>query len=220
MATKSIVNWLNKTLDFTNLLKSRIILYIFFVLSIAQLYTYSVTYDYLYAAIFILVGFLVSFFSKNMIVIMCFALSLSYMLKYGDSIRDTREGMNTKLDEGDLKDNDTLTIDKNVSSKKVSDDMEKLLDILPAKTNDSGKSDTVIPKKTEDKSSEDNNIKKIKKTMDKLDPGMDKETQAEYKNLLELQLKLIDGISNMQPVLSEVAKKIDSMKNTMKSPGF
>lgn len=220
MSTKSIVNWINKTFDFTNLLKSRIVLYIFFVLSIAQLYTFSVTYDYMHAAIFILVGFLVSFFSKNMIVIMCFALSLSYMLKYGDSMRNMTEGMNTRLDEGDLKDNDTLTIDKNMGSKKVSDDVDKLVDILPAKINNNDKSDTVIPKKTQGGSSEDNNVKKMKKAMEKLDPGMDKESQAEYKNLLELQLKLIDGISNMQPILSEVANKIDSMKNTMRTPGF
>jgi hypothetical protein len=142
------------------------------------------------------------------------------MLKYGDSMRNMTEGMNTRLDEGDLKDNDTLTIDKNMGSKKVSDDVDKLVDILPAKINNNDKSDTVIPKKTQGGSSEDNNVKKMKKAMEKLDPGMDKESQAEYKNLLELQLKLIDGISNMQPILSEVANKIDSMKNTMRTPGF
>jgi len=218
MSTKSIVNWINKTFDFTNLLKSRIVLYIFFILSIAQLYTYSVTYDYLYAAIFLLVGFLVSFFSKNMIVILCFALSLSYMLKYGDSIRYQNEGMTTKLEEGDLKDNDTLTVDKIKGSIKFKDDVEDIPNISPTKTKDN---DGIISKMMEDNTTEKkddtDNTKKIKKAMNNMTPGMDKETQAEYKNLLELQLKLIDGISNMQPVLSEVAQKIDNMKKTMKS---
>ena len=207
MSTKSIVNWINKTFDFTNLLKSRIVLYVFFILSIAQLYTYSVTADYLSAVIFLLVGFLVSFFSKNMIVIMCFALSLSYMLKYGESMRNMHEGMTGKMEEGNMS-------EENPSSTEINETSDS----------PSGSEDTEMskeepkPKPTVKMPALDK--ENIKEAMSKASPGMDKETQAEYKNLLELQLKLIDGISNMQPVLSEVAQKIDSMKKTMKSPGF
>jgi hypothetical protein len=154
-----------------------------------------------------------------MIVILCFALSLSYMLKYGDAMRYQNEGMTTKLEEGNLKDNDSINIDKKTDSVKIKDDIGKISDISTTK-----KKDSVIPELSENKpieKKEDNdNTKKLKKTMNNMTPGMDKETQAEYKNLLELQLKLIDGISNMQPVLSEVAQKIDNMKKTMKSPGF
>ena len=207
MSTKSSDNWMNKTFDFTNLLKSRIVLYIFFILSIAQLYTYSVTADYLSAVIFILVGFLVSFFSKNMIVIMCFALSLSYMLKYGESMRNIHEGMTGKMEEGNMSEEDPTSteIDETSDSPSGSEDTEIPKEMPKPKT----KSTVKMP--TLDKEN-------IKEAMSKASPGMDKETQMEYKNLLELQLKLIDGISNMQPVLSEVAQKIDNMKKTMKNP--
>jgi hypothetical protein len=188
---------MNKTFDFTNLLKSRIVLYVFFILSISQLYTYSVTADYLSAVIFLLVGFLVSFFSKNMIVIMCFALSLSYMLKYGESMRNMQEGMTGNTKKGNMSEKDPM-------SKKIDETSDS----------PSGSEDTEMPEETEEMS---NDKAKITEEMSKASPGMDKETQAEYKNLLELQLKLIDGISNMQPVLSEVAQKIDGMKKTMKS---
>ena len=126
MSTKSIVNWMNKTFDFTNLLKSRIVLYIIFILSISQLYTYSVTADYLSAVIFILVGFLVSFFSKNMIVIMCFALSLSYMLKYGESVRNMQEGMTGNTQEGNMSEEDPTSteIDETSDSPSGSEDKE------------------------------------------------------------------------------------------------
>jgi len=202
MSTKSIVNWINKTFDFTNLLKSRIVLYIFFILSIAQLYTYSVTYDYLSAVIFLLVGFLVSFFSKNMIVIMCFALSLSYMLKYRESMRNMQEGMTDTMTEGNMSEKDPMSkeIDETSDSPSGSEDTE-----MPKP-----KPKSTVKMPTLDKPD-------ITGPMSKASPGMDKETQAEYKNLLELQLKLIDGISNMQPVLTEVAQKIDGMKKTMKS---
>jgi len=203
MSTKSIVNWINKTFDFTNLLKSRVVLYIFFILSIAQLYTYSVTADYLSAVIFLLVGFLVSFFSKNMIVIMCFALSLSYMLKYGESIRNMQEGMTDTMTEGNMSEEDPTSteIDETSDSPSGSEDKE-----MPKP-----KPKSTVKMPTLDKPD-------ITEPTSKASPGMDKETQAEYKNLLELQLKLIDGISNMQPVLTEVAQKIDGMKKTMKSP--
>ena len=195
---------MNKTFDFTNLLKSRIVLYIFFILSISQLYTYSVTADYLSAVIFLLVGFLVSFFSKNMIVIMCFALSLSYMLKYGESMRNMQEGMTDKMEmtEGNMSEEDpsSTEIDKTSDSEDI--------EIPKPKSKPKPKSTIKMPT---DKA-------KITEEMSNASPGMDKETQAEYKNLLELQLKLIDGISNMQPILSEVAQKIDGMKKTMKSP--
>jgi len=130
-----------------------------------------------------------------MIVIMCFALSLSYMLKYGDSMRNDIEGMTGEIKEGNMSEEDPSSSEIVTDDKSDAESMPKL-EIKP---------------KSKDK---------IKEAMSKVSPGMDKETQAEYKNLLELQLKLIDGISNMQPILSEVAQKIDGMKKTMKSPGF
>lgn len=206
MSTKSIINWINKTFDFSNLLKSRTILYGFFILSIAQLYTYSVNNDYLYSVIFLLVGFLVSFFSKNMIVILCFALCCSYVLKYRESINDSYEGMTTSSDIEELTTGETMSSQPGVKEEiTLLNDVDKTKDILSTDVDDE--------KKTDDK-----NKQKIKKTMKAVSPGMDKETQKEYKDLLELQLKLIDGISNMQPVLSEVAQKIDNMKKTMRSP--
>jgi hypothetical protein len=136
-----------------------------------------------------------------MIVIMCFALSLSYMLKYGDSMRNDIEGMTGEMKEGNMSEGDPTSseIDKEDS---VTDKPETPKEMPKPKA-----------KMPADKAT-------IKEPMAKASPGMDKETQAEYKNLLELQLKLIDGISNMQPILSEVAQKIDGMKKTMKSPGF
>jgi hypothetical protein len=137
------------------------------------------------------------------------------MLKYGESMRNMHEGMTGKMEEGNMSEEDpsSTEIDETSDSTSSGEDKEMSKEMpkstLPMPTNKK--------KITEEMS---NDKAKITKEMSKASPGMDKETQAEYKNLLELQLKLIDGISNMQPVLSEVAQKIDSMKKTMKSPGF
>jgi hypothetical protein len=123
------------------------------------------------------------------------------MLKYGESMRNMHEGMTDKMEmkEGNMSEEDPSSTEIDETSDSPSDSEDKEMP--------KSKSTVTMP----------TNKKKITEAMSKASPGMDKETQAEYKNLLELQLKLIDGISNMQPVLSEVAQKIDSMKKTMKS---
>jgi hypothetical protein len=123
------------------------------------------------------------------------------MLKYGESMRNMHEGMTGNTKKGNMSEKDPMSteIDETSDSPSGSEYIE-----MP---NDKAK---ITEEMSNDKA-------KITEEMSKASPGMDKETQAEYKNLLELQLKLIDGISNMQPVLSEVAQKIDGMKKTMKS---
>jgi len=130
------------------------------------------------------------------------------MLKYGDSIRYQNEGMTTKL-EGDSSSTEGFEEENFIESNSTE---EISPDKNYATLDEVSTSDKITPTMKKDESVS----KKVKKAMN-MAPGMDKETQAEYKNLLELQLKLIDGISNMQPVLSEVAQKIDNMKKTMKS---
>ena len=88
--SKLIIKWINKTFDFRNLLKSRVILYLLFVAALVQLYVFSISGDYVIATLLLLVGFLVSFFSKNMIVILCLALVIANIFKYG--LVDGKEG--------------------------------------------------------------------------------------------------------------------------------
>jgi hypothetical protein len=124
------------------------------------------------------------------------------MLKYRESMRNMQEGMTDTMTEGNMSEKDPMSkeIDETSDSPSGSEDTE-----MPKP-----KPKSTVKMPTLDKPD-------ITGPMSKASPGMDKETQAEYKNLLELQLKLIDGISNMQPVLTEVAQKIDGMKKTMKS---
>jgi len=215
MNFKSVVQWLNKTFDFTYLLRSRIILYFLFILSISHLYFFTVMGDYVYAVIFLLVGFLVSFFSKNMIVIMCFALAISYTLRYGTYKQNyenmstmegmTGEGMTDEGMTGESMTGEGMT-DTDTSLNKFP---EKPI-VLDGELSKPGETTTNIADSIKD-------LAKPVKPPKGLSPGADKNTQLEYKKLLELQLKVIDGISNLQPILSEVATKIDDMKSNVNS---
>jgi len=68
---------------FKSLLSNRGVLYILFVLAIGNLFYLGTSNDIWTIAAFVLTGFLTSFFSKNMVVILCIALAVSSIIKYG-----------------------------------------------------------------------------------------------------------------------------------------
>ena len=77
--------------SFNAWLYSRWVLYFLFVLAIGNIYYLLVHYDYFTLTAFILVAFLTTFFSKNMVVILCISLVISTILK---SVRLT-EGLSS-----------------------------------------------------------------------------------------------------------------------------
>jgi len=98
------------------------------VLAIGNLFYLGTSNDIWTIAIFVLTGFLTSFFSKNMVVILCIALVVSSIIKYGTP-KESFEGFNG------LTDNDKT---------KIRDAVEGLLGASPnkkkeedAKTDDS-----------------------------------------------------------------------------------
>jgi len=90
--------------NFKFLLYNRIVLYFVFILAIGNLVYLGTSNDLTTIGIFALVGFLTSFFSKNMIVILCIALVVSAISKYGTSV-GVSEGMkNSELPDIKLED--------------------------------------------------------------------------------------------------------------------
>jgi hypothetical protein len=59
------------------------VLYFILLLSLANLFYLVNSNDYAFAGAFILIGFITSFFSKNMVVILCIALVSTNVLQFG-----------------------------------------------------------------------------------------------------------------------------------------
>ena len=83
-------------MNYYAVLNSRILLYFILFLSIIDLLFFSVVGEYLYIAIFILIGFLTSFFSKNMMVILTIAMVCTNVIRFGRDVRV--EGMEDGID--------------------------------------------------------------------------------------------------------------------------
>ena len=102
---KASKNMLSKSLLKTDLLHNKIFLYIVFAVSLANLLIWVVAGDIVNVILFMLVGFLTAFFSKNMIVILLFSLVISNIIKFGINIG--KEGFSEGADgDGDGDDDD------------------------------------------------------------------------------------------------------------------
>jgi hypothetical protein len=80
------------------ILDSRVILYFIFIIALSDLFFLLNTNDMFSVSIFFIIGFLTSFFSKNMIVILCMAIFFTNILKYGS--KATLEGFDEDFEEG------------------------------------------------------------------------------------------------------------------------
>lgn len=85
------------------LLENKIVLYIVAAIAIVNLLTFANKKDYNSVLIFIIIGFLISFFSKNMIVIFLSAILFTHAFKYvlgnAEGMKNKKEGLENKDDE-------------------------------------------------------------------------------------------------------------------------
>ena len=83
--------------NFNPILQNRFVLYFFFLLALVQIVYFLNIWDLRSVVFFLIVGFLTSFFSKNMVVILLIALALTNIMKYG--VRPSIEGMENAEEE-------------------------------------------------------------------------------------------------------------------------
>jgi hypothetical protein len=73
------------------ILHNRAVLYFVLFLAIANLLILAVGNEYKYISIFFLTGFITSFFSKNMMVVMCIAMVITNIMKIGTNVEGFKE---------------------------------------------------------------------------------------------------------------------------------
>jgi hypothetical protein len=104
----------NLKYNFAPVLRNKIVLYAFLAMTLVQVLFFVNSGDIAAVVTLGLIGFLTSFFSKNMIVIMFVALTVSSILQYG--IRaNTHEGLENKEDEQEPKSEESAQTDEKKS---------------------------------------------------------------------------------------------------------
>ena len=107
---------MRNALDTGKILHNRFVLYFVLFLALADLLFLAMGREFVSVSIFILSGFVTSFFSKNMMVVMCVAMVITNILKYGTDIR-IQEGLKEGADTTDKATN----ADKPADAKAVAD---------------------------------------------------------------------------------------------------
>ena len=215
----------NKLPDFSELLHSKILLYILVFVSLFNIFTYVSTNDQTYAGFMILIGFLTSFFSKNMIVIMFTAIAVTNIIRFGmETSAQMREGFDMAgLDEltkhlTEKADTETTTTasststgaDTNEAEKQMAAAIDAKLEELIRSIDSSGMIDKL------DKSSD---AKQLKDARDKLELALkhieqiaNVQQRDKVKSLLAVQLKMVEYLAGISPLVGEFKLALSSIK--------
>ena len=110
-----------------SILYNRYLLYFIFAVTIGNIVQLMSQQDHMSVVIMVIVGLLTSFFSKNMVVIMCIALVVTNLLKYGTRLRS--EGFKTmdgeeEEEDGEEEDDEEEEGDKEADDEEVEADQE------------------------------------------------------------------------------------------------
>jgi hypothetical protein len=108
---------------FNAILYNRFVLYFVVFVSLVNLYTLATSDRPIYAVMFLLVGFLTSFFSKNMTVILVVAIALTNLVKSGSGrgLEGFQEGAEDQTESESDDSSDKKGDDKNGDDKKGND---------------------------------------------------------------------------------------------------
>lgn len=90
------------SLKISPILKNRAVLYFLLLLAIIDSVVFATKGDNMSIVVLLLVGFLTTFFSKNMIVVLAIALCATHLFKYG--IKNAMEGFKEGADEDNIMD--------------------------------------------------------------------------------------------------------------------
>lgn len=117
-----------------NILYNRWVLYFIGIIALLDLIYLLAANDMYSVVIFLLTGFLTTFFSKNMVVILSLAMSVSFVFKYGTKIE--HEGFDSEETGEETADMDMDSEDKKPSKKVKSTKVEDKMNPELAESSD------------------------------------------------------------------------------------
>lgn len=198
----------SKNLKVDKILKSRVVLWLLFIIALVNMYAYVMSANDLYIAFMFLTGFIISFFSKNMVVILFWSIAIPNLIRFVlewkslmtglDNIR-VREGLEGKTENDDENNADLI--------KQANDELM---------ANNGADADVELDDKTRERLG--NTVDKMNVTQDKLKKIISKakdgvenienrEKRDEMKNLIELEENIVDQIGVIGKMLTSIKNK-------------
>jgi len=193
-------------LNYGALLHNCYVMYFVLFLAVADLLVLSVGREYVFVLIFLLVGYLTSFFSKNMMVILVVAIVATNVLRSGSGIR-LSEGLENAEEE-----------EKPVENLENAEEEEKPVENLENADGEEDKpEEDKKEKKPEDakpKTTESFDLKTKKATSLTSSPieGLDV-LGDQTAQLISTQKKLMENMKTLEPMLTQAEKFMSQFEN-------
>ncbi len=166
----------SKLFDMKSLLYNTFVLYFILFISVAYLFFFMQTGNFRSVFVFLLVGFLTSFYSKNMIVVLTCALIGTRIISTMDSLH---EGLETK--EGNANKNKKGVKKSKKNGEESSEEDEAIDEELDGVSN-----------------------KEIKELLS--DKKIRQDIQADLQGMLKTQEQMIEGMSKLEPLIDKAEK--------------
>ena len=199
--------------NFAPVLHNKIVLYAFLAMTIIQIVFFVNRGDMAAVITLGLVGFITSFFSKNMIVILCIALTVSSLLSFGIK-SNISEGLENKDDasnsDGKSEENKDGKSEENKDGKSEENKDGKSEENKDGKSQEK-KSDT----DKNNKNGETNSVESSDKTKDEIKEQYNN-MKKEYPEFKEVQAEIMKGIEKMDPLLQKAETFIEKYSNYTK----
>ncbi len=209
----------SSSLKLERILKSKTILWILFVIALVNMYAYVASDNDLYIAFMFLIGFILTFFTKNMVVVLFWCIAIPNLIRFAFEWKSLVTGMNNiRLQEGLENKEEAENQDQAESTEKKSNEEDL---IAQAEAELSG----VDPDTEKKKAKLANSGKNLDKIQDKLQTIIKKAKDGvenidnrakrdEMKNLIELEENIVDQLG----IIGEMLK--NSKKNDLKASTF
>ena len=188
----------SKPINFSPLLQNKVVLYFTLFVSIAYIFFFLQTGDFQSVFVFLCIGFITTFFSDNMIVVLLCALVGTHLILIITKVQEGLEGgKGAKGDKG-------AKVDKDNKDVKDAEDTKQSKQSQQSKQNDGE------PEKDSEKSDSDNanfeqddefggmTPEEVKDVLRKR-----KDIQDDLKGILGLQDQIMKGVKDMEPLMNQ-----------------
>jgi len=234
-------NWFNKLSNFSKILHNKFVLYLLVFVYIINLLTFVSDDNHTYAGYMILISFLTSFFNKNMIIILIISIVITNLIRLGMT-EVHKEGFDTSnLDDlinhlsndpelpknntpSTSEPNDSSTSESNAPSTSESDvTKDKPVDGKPVDDFDD-KLEKLIQSielnkmfenfnKINFKKQLDESKTKIELTLTQINNIVNEQQRDKVKSILDIQLKMVEHLSGISPLIGEFKTVLNSVSS-------
>lgn len=178
------------------LLYSRVVLYILCILALVNLVMYANVKDFNSVITLLMTGFLVSFFSKNMIIILGVAIGVTYVLNYTSTKMFTEGAENMNEDENTDED---IVDDEESSDKKPKKDTKKKEDAEKEEDDDDD----------DEKEEFSEGGEKVSEDKQKIYDNL----QNDFKDFEKVQNSILSGMQEIDPLLQRAESFIEKFEH-------